>query len=397
MKHRMLMAAGLIALAACAADGAVDPPRETPSPDGGDGGTIVGEPEPTDASAPPDGDADAGVELPLVCGDAGFCETRIPTSKLGLPLSLQSVWMVAPNDVWSASAEGYVLHYDGTSWATAHQENRGLFAVWATASSVWAGGEGGSLFRRSSDGTWARFETGRLGTVRAIYGTNDDDVWFAFSDETVSHFDGTTLTNHPVDIPGLRITTVFGRPGVGVYAAGYVESRTLSEESGLYDHEPHLFELSPTEVVEFNPILPMLRGFAPLSGVVTDTPNEDQRISLVMLTGNDSFGMGFHFALGSENLGTVQALGNDALFFDVSGSPLRPPHALFLPVWARNWDDIYIPAQVGAILRWNETELTSTSLKMGQDFVPRSVFGIHGNATEAWLVGDGFALKGATL
>jgi len=70
---------------------------------------------------------------------------------------------------------------------------------------------------------------------------------------------------------------------------------------------------------------------------------------------------------------------------------------LSVPIWARAWDDIYVPTHVGGIYRWTGTELVGTSLKMGYGFVPRPTLGIHGSSNEAWLVGDGYALKGPTL
>ncbi|OJY30760.1 MAG: hypothetical protein BGO98_28750 [Myxococcales bacterium 68-20] len=387
----------MIALAACASNDA-EGPAPSPAPDGDGGAPLVdaGSIDPTT----PDADADAAAERALVCGEAGFCETRIPTDERGLPASLQGVWVVAPNDVWSVSAEGSILHYDGTSWTTAHRDGHPLRSIWATATSVWAGGEGGGLFHRGKTGQWSRVETGRVGTVRSIYGTSDDDVWFAFSDESVSHFDGTKLTNRTVDIPDLRITTVFGGSGSQVYAAGYVDSLTISEETGLFNYLPHVFEVSPTAIVPFNEYMPeIFPGFAPMSGAVIDAPGEERQLFLTGVGGMVEYKISLYMTIDRENMTAFGGLGEgyDGFFFDSNGGPSPPPHLLSVPIWARAWDDIYVPTHVGGIYRWTGTELVGTSLKMGYGFVPRPTLGIHGSSNEAWLVGDGYALKGPTL
>ncbi|RYG15282.1 hypothetical protein EON82_26390, partial [bacterium] len=275
MKHRTYFAVGLLlALAACSASGSIDEPK-------GDAGGPAENVVPADAGPIDDGGPtfDFDAERPLVCGDAGFCETKLPKSDLGLPLSLRSVFAVGSNDVWSVSAEGFVLHYDGASWTVEYRANHELYAIWATATSVWAGGEKGLLFHRNAAGEWSRVESGHVAPIRAIYGSTDSDVWFTRNDSALDYFDGATLTKRAVDVPGLRITTVFGRVGVGIYALGHVGGDL--GDGGKILEEPHAFELSAGNVTTFNPSLPSRLGFVPVSGFVTTSVNPDRRIFMV--------------------------------------------------------------------------------------------------------------------
>ena len=151
MKYIAIASASLMALGACATasdtDDALSPGVEQTRDE--DGGAPVEEPA-AEAGAADAGqaDGDSGPERALACGDAGFCETRLPASQLGAPPSLRAVWSAGPNDVWSVSADGAVLHYDGTRWSRMKIGGLGsrrpdLTTVWtAGPGHVWVGGDG---------------------------------------------------------------------------------------------------------------------------------------------------------------------------------------------------------------------------------------------------------------
>jgi hypothetical protein len=368
-----------------------------PTADGGEG-TADAAPPAVDSGtlqdAAPEDDLDA--ERPLVCGDAGFCETRLPLSDLGTPLSLRRVWAVGPKDVWSLTFDGYVLHYDGVAWAIEYRANHELYAVWATATSVWVGGEAGLLLRRNSAGKWTRYEPGHVAPIRDISGTADDDVWFPNPNSSVDHFDGTTLTNHAIDVPGLEITTVFGRPGVDAYAAGYVKGELAVEDmvdwqTYVIPDQPYLFKLSTTNITIFNASLSERRGFAPVSGLVSDAPDDSRRVLLTesQRTAIRYFGAVHEFDVGKRALvgpeSAVEIDTRDGLNVDV-------------PALMYGWSDIRFMFLIGKIVCFDvaEGEVTNTSLAMGYDFPNRNIFGAHIQSPDVWVVGDGFALKGTT-
>ncbi len=400
MSYRTHVVAGLlVALAACSASGdALEPKPGAGGSEGDSGAPVADAGSPDDAS--PDVDLDAA--RPLECGDAGFCETRLPRSDFGVPLSLRSVWVVGSNDVWSVTVEGFVLHYDGAQWTIVHRVNHELYAVWATPTSVWVGGEGGLLFHRTAAGDWSRVEAGHLSPIRAIYGTGDDDVWFTRDGSAVDHFDGSSVTDYPIDVPGLRVTTVFGRPGFGTYAAGHVAG-TLPG-SGIMPDQPYVFELSTSKISIFNTSLTTKTGFVPLSGAVTDSADESQRLFVAGYEHRRSiFGSVvtefFNFSycsLGSSNMAVIQQPYDPGWLNRTA--PYDPPPQVMaskFPMLVFNSADIRLPLKFGQVARWDGSALAIESLSMGK-LPPANIFGAHSHATDAWIVGDGFALKGAT-
>jgi hypothetical protein len=402
MRLRMHVAFGLLATAgACSASGTVDDPR----PDAGESRADAAGP---DVDAGPAEDATADVALPsdrpLACGDAGYCETRLPTSELGLPLSLRGVWVVAPNDVWSVTLEGVVLHHDGASWSVAYKTHHALTAVWATATSVWVGGESGLLFHRNAAGEWSLVESGHAAPIRAISGTGDGDVWFTSHGSAVDHWGGTKLTHHPIDVPGLRIMTVFARPGFGAYAAGYVPGTQVPfEEMDEYvaykrPDQPHVFKVSPNGIEVFSSSLTELRGVVPVTGVVTDSSDEDQRIFIMGYTEARSRSGDDRYEWSDPKVGSF-GMRSPVSFTSVYSylGMLLDAQGVALPVPALDYETegLRIPFTPATMYRWNGSRVTREGLKMGGDVSAKPVFGAHNDREQTWMVGDGFALKGA--
>jgi hypothetical protein len=91
------------------------------------------------------------------------------------PFQLIGVWGSSASDVWAVSYGGTIIHYNGTSWSTVPSGTTvGLFDVWGSSKSdVWAAGSGTLLHY---DGvSWTR-STGMSG-VYAVGGTSRSDVW----------------------------------------------------------------------------------------------------------------------------------------------------------------------------------------------------------------------------
>ncbi|AKU93956.1 hypothetical protein AKJ09_00620 [Labilithrix luteola] len=386
---------GLMCIAACATTGD-DPPDVSPSPDvpHDDGGSPADDAGAATDGRPPPVDLDA--EKALVCGDSGYCETRLPTSSWGEPLSLRAVWMVDPNDVWSVTEEGVVLHWDGNQWSISYQGNHPLYAIWATRTSVWAAGQGGNLLRRGEGNSWSRVETNHIGTIRAIYGTADDDVWITRGDGGVDHFDGTSLQTQTFDIPNLEITTVFGREGFGTYVAGYVKGPVPDDRYATVPHVPWVRGLTGADVTEFDLSFSQAQGVVPVAGAVTNSPDATQRVALsgylerfVKDDGKFAIADLRYIIAGKDGVVRATSYGNPTT---VLGQRIEPPP--ILPLWTRDWTDVRFPFHFAQILTWNGVDEKRSSIDMGYDFVPRKIFGIQGDATVMWLVGDGFAVRG---
>ncbi|MBN9168151.1 MAG: hypothetical protein J0I07_44895 [Myxococcales bacterium] len=334
-----------------------------------------------------DGGADEpDAERPLICEDGGFCETRLPLSPLGQPPSLSGVWAVSSDDVWSVSSEGSVLHYDGKSWRVEYQTGYPLRSVWATSRTVWVGGAQGIILRRDEAGVWKLFESGHASIVRSIFGSGESDVWLSSRDGYVDHFDGSTLTTYPLGVPGLRTTTVFGRPGVGVYAGGYVPGAV----SGTGRDESRFFALSVEGATALG--LTLNRGRIAAAGAVFDVPAGGRRFVIM------NYGVGAGWI--SVGYSTLDENGN--FVFPSAGAGERPHDVLSADVppaalWGRSWDDVYVANSFAYFDHWNGVETVRRSLNMGPKFPPRTITGTHGTDKEMWIVGAGFALKGHTL
>ncbi|AKU98172.1 hypothetical protein AKJ09_04836 [Labilithrix luteola] len=399
MNHhsRRAAIASLIVLGACATNSATEEPA--PAPDT----SVASDAGLTDDATPNDGgarDVNLDAERSLVCGKTGFCETKIPTSDIGEPLSLRAVWVASSNDVWTVSAEGFILHWDGTSWTTSYRAAHALYAVWGSATDVWAAGERGLLLHSTSasnNGAWTRVETGHTKDIRGIYGSAPDDVWFGY-DGAVEHFDGSTLTSYDLGNPALRARTLFGRAGYGTYALYDVPcspcnfgpiSRTL------------IFELVPDQIAEVNSAADRQLGIFPTSAVVTDAPDDEHRF---FVFGYQAIGKAWYFAY--ANFGKValppvpipwvrDVSGKESRIGDINGNTYPPPPNLVS--WAKSGVDVRVQSAIGVANRWDGTDLVAApAIDMGFDFVPRQLNAIHGNDTDTWLVGDGFALKGPT-
>ncbi|AKV00308.1 hypothetical protein AKJ09_06971 [Labilithrix luteola] len=385
----------LLFLAACATNSVTEEPSQEPDigvqPDSGAAQGDAGDAASNEAG---DHDVNLDAERPLICGKTGFCETRLPTSDVGAPLSLQSVWVVSSNDVWTVSAEGFILHWDGTSWTTAYRAAHALYAVWGTATDVWAAGERGLLLHSSAGvngGAWMRVETGHAKDIHGIYGSSEKDVWFGY-DGAVEHFDGSTLTSYDLGDPTLQIRSVFGRAGFGTYAL-YAGGCTTCTGPFTSVH-PVVFELVPGQVTDFNRALWNVQGIHPCTAVVTDAPDDDHRI---FVFGYEDLGNGWTYRYGflgqSSSKVTVNPL-KDAFGITETNYNQYPSPPLLLS-WANDGVDVRVHSAIGTASRWDGTTFAwLPSIDMGFDFVPRKLFGIHGNATDEWLVGDGFALKG---
>ncbi len=71
--------------------------------------------------------------------------------------------------VWSVSAAGHVLLWDGASWQVKAVLPSGLRAVWGTsATELWIGGEGGLVMRGTVTGSDVTFQRATLDTTQTI-------------------------------------------------------------------------------------------------------------------------------------------------------------------------------------------------------------------------------------
>ena len=125
------------------------------------------------------------------------------------------------SDAWLAN--GFVLHYDGTSWsmqstATAFK----LSGVWGSSSTdVFAVGDGGTILHYNGT-SWSAQASGTDTDLRRVWGTSSTDVFAVGKRATVLHYDGTSwsMQSTPGSISARDLADVWGSSSTDVFAVG---------------------------------------------------------------------------------------------------------------------------------------------------------------------------------
>ncbi len=122
--------------------------------------------------------------------DGGVSWTPID---VGATTDLRAIWGASSSDVYVVGAGSTLRHFDGTSWTTVTPASADDFgAAWGSGGHVFIGGTGRIL--ELDAGTWISHDTGALGTVIALDGTNPDDVFAITELGQTLHFSGTRWT-----------------------------------------------------------------------------------------------------------------------------------------------------------------------------------------------------------
>jgi hypothetical protein len=109
---------------------------------------------------------------------------------------ISAIHGTGPNDIWAVGTE--ILHYNGSSWRL-HQAgaafantgilNRRYHAVWASPSGrVWIAGQEGVVLAGDTTGFSLVDTAGFSGTLFAIWGSGESDIWAGGSFETILHY-----------------------------------------------------------------------------------------------------------------------------------------------------------------------------------------------------------------
>jgi len=109
---------------------------------------------------------------------------------------ISAIHGTGPNDIWAVGTE--IIHYDGTSWRL-HQAgaafantgilNRRYHAVWASPGGrVWIAGEEGVVLVGDTAGFSLVDTSGFAGTLFAIWGSGESDIWAGGSFETILRY-----------------------------------------------------------------------------------------------------------------------------------------------------------------------------------------------------------------
>ena len=136
---------------------------------------------------------------------------------------MNGVWAPASNDAyiaWSSpdgGLTGKVYHFDGRAWSVVASAPAALESAWGTSGrDVYAVGREGWILHYDGS-TWSAFTTGRHEWLQGIWGSSPQDVFVAGPVDSILHYDGARWTRQYTGAPSLA---VWGSSSHDVFAVG---------------------------------------------------------------------------------------------------------------------------------------------------------------------------------
>ncbi len=144
--------------------------------------------------------------------------------------TIQSTWGSASDNIYAVggatSSEGeggfIILHYDGTQWTTqkALPSPLRFHEIWGEGSTVFAAGEGGSIFFTDTAGaSWAAMNSNTSESFRSIWGASTTNVYAVGDSGTIMHYDGTEWSPESSGVSE-RLFSIWGSSAESIYAVG---------------------------------------------------------------------------------------------------------------------------------------------------------------------------------
>lgn len=92
-------------------------------------------------------------------------------------VDLNAVAGTSANDVWVGADNGALWHFDGTTWTQSGSINTSVNDFWVSPTgTLWAATNGG-VYRRPSNGAWARVSSSPNQALGHIAGSSDTNIW----------------------------------------------------------------------------------------------------------------------------------------------------------------------------------------------------------------------------
>jgi hypothetical protein len=133
---------------------------------------------------------------------------------------LHAIWGTAVSDIFAVGESGLILHYDGSVWSPLNSGiTLDLAGVWGTsATDVFAVGTSGTILHYDGS-AWSSMTGGTTNDLNSIWGSDNSDVFAVGKAGTILHYDGSvwSLLNSGVtfDIKG-----VWGASATNVFSVG---------------------------------------------------------------------------------------------------------------------------------------------------------------------------------
>lgn len=130
-----------------------------------------------------------------------------------------AIFGFSATNVWAVADGGLILHYDGTSWSSQTMGTYDLNSIWGGApNDVWITGDGGTLLHYDGS-SWSNVTSGTQLSLGWVWGSSTNDVWVIGDQGTVMHYSGQDSGTGwvPVNVP---VPTQFPDGGVGPVGDG---------------------------------------------------------------------------------------------------------------------------------------------------------------------------------
>ncbi len=210
--------------------------------DGTSWSTVTGAPEATSvAVAGPNDVWVAATDVYHFDGSAWSVSLAVALPSIShVAVSTVAVGAGGSHDVWAAGtsfgttddAEGYLAHFDGTSWtANPNAPTPVSFVAGTPTFGDLAVGQGGDILTLTSTPTvsFAAQQQYTSLVMRGVWGSSPDDMWAVGEQGTVLHFDGQSVAKVPTTVTA-NLTDVWGTGPTDVWIVG--EGGTLLHFDG---------------------------------------------------------------------------------------------------------------------------------------------------------------------
>jgi len=301
----------------------------------------------------------------------------LPLAALMLACGEDSENPAAPaSSSWSAVPSGTTKH---------------LRAVWGVSDTdVFAVGDSGTVLR--FDGlSWAPMPIGTKADLTGIWGTSASNVFATSSNDTVFHFDGVAWRD-TVQSAGRQWLCVWGASSADVFLANDQNEIVRHETTGWetmvvppgYFAEPRINTLWGSAA---NDVFAGRKGdILRYEGVDWEQSHFDANIEFLAVWGSSGTNV---FAAGQLNGHTPAMVRfNGTVWEDVNIPPLASNTTSLRAIWGTSASDVYCVGDGGAILHFNGTRWSRTTMIGGG--VLSGVWGA--SPTDIFVVGNDGAI-----
>jgi hypothetical protein len=306
--------------------------------------------------------------------------------------NLNSIWGTGSNAVFIAGENGNILRYDNSTWKPMDSNTiKDLYAIWGTSiSNIFTAGESGIILHYDEE-NWTPMSSGTSVDLYAIWGTSKNDVFAVGSSGTILHYNGTNWSGMNSGTTN-DLSAIWGSAGNDVFAVG--KSGTILHYNGsLWSPQ------SSGITTDLNSVGGTSASSVFTAGKSGTILHYDGSLWTSMSSGTnrDLYGV---WGYAETNVFVVGELGiitryNGSEWKSMSRNTLEKLNT----VWGFSPIDIFCAGESGVIQRYIPPEITSLSIKEG-DQGARLEVTIKGNnlsETSQISFGAGIAVNSFTI